>query len=59
MGPFEELYRTLVLFGRLAGMERTQVFALAGFGVHLPRIQTVLTGFQFSDHTSMQAGFVP
>lgn len=33
-----------------AGIERAEIPALAGFGVFLRRIQTILTGFEFSDH---------
>jgi hypothetical protein len=46
----EVLHRTLVLFRCLARSECAQVPALTGSWVDLPRIQAVLTGFEFSDH---------
>jgi hypothetical protein len=46
----EELDRALVLFGLLARGERAQVAALAGPGVDLPRIQSVLARLEFAYH---------
>jgi hypothetical protein len=46
----EELHGALVLLGLFAGGERAQVAALAGPGVHLPRIETVLSRLQLANH---------
>src|SRR5437773_1077742 len=46
----KELHRALVLFGRGARLERSQVPAPAGFGIELARIESVRTGSKFSDH---------
>src|SRR6266850_2617446 len=46
----KELHRALVLLGRGARLERSQVPAPAGFGIDLARIEAVLAGSQLSDH---------
>src|SRR5438876_7794205 len=46
----KELHRALVLLGRGARLERSQVPAPAGFGIELARIEPILTGSEFSDH---------
>jgi hypothetical protein len=48
--PFEILNFSLVLFRRLTRGEGSQISALAGLGVLLSRVQTVITGFEFPDH---------
>jgi hypothetical protein len=50
MRPFEELHRALMLFGRFARAERTQISALTGLGVGFPGVETVVSGFEFPDH---------
>src|SRR5438067_2187059 len=46
----KELHRALVLLGRGARLERSQVPAPPGFGIELARIEPVLTGSELSDH---------
>src|SRR6266446_2590101 len=46
----KELHRALVLLGRGARLERSQVPALAGFGIDLARIEAILAGSELSDH---------
>ena len=59
MRPLEELHRALVFFGCLARAERAQISTLAGLGVGFPGVETVVTGFEFPDHTRKRAGIVP
>jgi hypothetical protein len=47
---FKELNLALMLLCRCAGIERAEISAFPGFGIFLRRVQTVLTGFEFSDH---------
>lgn len=47
---FEVLYRSFVLFRPFPRVEGAEIFSLAGLRIYLPRIEPVLTGFQFSDH---------
>jgi hypothetical protein len=47
---FEELYRAFVFLSFGQRRKRAQVAAFAGFRILLPRIQPVLSGFQFADH---------
>jgi hypothetical protein len=39
--PFEKLHRALMLLGGRFGIECSQVSALSGFRILLPRIKTV------------------
>jgi hypothetical protein len=48
--PLEELYRPFVFSGLGQRRKRPQVPALSCLWVLLPRIQPVLSGFQFADH---------
>src|SRR6185369_4502206 len=50
--PLEILNGPLVLLGRLARRERAEVAPFAGLRIDLARVETVLAGFQFSDHAS-------
>src|SRR6266498_307987 len=47
---FEELYRAFVLFCPFPRVKGAEVFPLAGLRIYLARIETVLTGLQFSNH---------
>jgi hypothetical protein len=47
---FEELYRAFVFLSFGQRRKRAQVAAFASFRILLPRIQPVLSGFQFADH---------
>jgi hypothetical protein len=47
---FEKLNGPLVFLGRAAGFERAEVAPAASFGVNFSRVETILTGLQFSDH---------
>jgi len=48
--PFEVLNGPLMFLGGGATCERSQVAPLAGFGVLLARVQTVLAGLQVTNH---------
>jgi hypothetical protein len=48
--PLEELYRPFVFSGLGQRRKRPQVPALSCLWILLPRIQPVLSGFQFADH---------
>jgi hypothetical protein len=48
----EILDLAFVLFGGLAGIERPQVAALAGFGVFLAGIEAVFAAGKLADHGS-------
>ena len=47
---FEILDRFFVFLGRSFRLEGAEIPSLAGFGIFLPRIQSVLAGLKFSDH---------
>ena len=51
MSPLEELNLSLVLLRRFARSEGSQVSALAGLRIRFPGIKSVLTGFEFANHT--------
>ena len=57
--PFEILHFPLVLLSRRAASKRPQIAALAGLRVCLAGIETVLTGFQFSNHDSLLERVLP
>jgi hypothetical protein len=59
MGPLEELDRPFVLLGSVAGGERPEVSAFAGFGVGFSGIEAILPCFEFPDHVIDGAGIVP
>ena len=42
-----------MLLRSLFGVERAEVAALAGLGILLARIETILAGFEFSDHLNL------
>ena len=46
----EVLNRALMFFGGRASLEGAEVSALARARVFLPRIETILAGFQFTNH---------
>jgi hypothetical protein len=48
--PLEISHVAFVLFGGRAGLERTEIAALAGPRIGLAGIQPVLAGLQLSDH---------
>jgi hypothetical protein len=48
--PLEVLYGAFVFFGGGATLEGAEIAALAGLGVGLARIETILTRGQFADH---------
>lgn len=50
MVVLEKLHRALVRFGRGAGLEGSEVAALAGPGIGLARVQPEFAGGQFADH---------
>jgi hypothetical protein len=52
---FEKLHGTLVSLSSFSAREGAQVAALSSFGILLSRVQTVLAGFQFADHASLDA----
>ena len=47
---FEVLNGPLMLLGRRATLERSEVPPLPGFRIGLSRVEPVLTGFQFANH---------
>jgi hypothetical protein len=47
---FEILHGALVLFSRLARVESPEIPAFACLGIQFPRIQSILTQFQFANH---------
>jgi hypothetical protein len=47
---FEKLNGPLVFLGRAARLERAEVSPAASLGVSFSRVETILTGLQFSDH---------
>src|SRR5437667_2938735 len=47
------LHRFFVPLRRCQCLERAQISSLAGLGVLLPRVQSVSTRFQFSDHKNL------
>jgi len=49
----EILNFAFVLLGGLLSVERAKVAALAGLRIFLPRIKSILSGFQFSDHDEL------
>ena len=50
MGSFEVLDGPFVLFSFFLRAEGTQISRLAGFGIFLPGIQPVFSGFEFANH---------
>src|SRR6201986_498545 len=48
--PLEILHRAFGFFGRPARCEGAEIAALAGFGIHLERIEPVFARLQFTDH---------
>jgi hypothetical protein len=46
----EVLDCTLVLFSFFSSIERPEIFAFAGLGIFLSRVEPVLPRLQFSDH---------
>jgi len=50
MAALEELDSPFVLRGRFPRVKRTQVSAFAGLGIDLSRIESILTGLEFTDH---------
>lgn len=48
--PLKELYCPFMFPGFSQRRKRAQVAALPGFRILFPRIQPVLSGFQFADH---------
>jgi hypothetical protein len=59
MCPFEKLDRAFVLFSPFPRIEGAQVSALPGFGINLPGIQPVFSGFESSNHVLYGAGKAP
>ena len=53
--PLEILNFAFVLLGGFLGVERAKVATLAGLRIFLPRIKSILSGFQFSDHDELLA----
>src|SRR6185437_1732098 len=51
--PLEILHFALVLLGRRARLERSEIAALAGVRIGLARIEPVLASFEFADHRSL------
>src|SRR5579872_4078658 len=50
---FEILDRFFVRLGCPPAGEGPQIAALSGFGIFLPRVQTILAGFEFSNHWNL------
>ena len=48
--PLEKLNGALVFRRRSLGLERAKISAFPRLWIFLPRIQSILTGFQFPDH---------
>jgi hypothetical protein len=46
----EKMYGSLTLLGLGAGLERAEVSASAGLVILLPRVESVSSGREFSDH---------
>lgn len=55
---FEILNGAFVRPSRLTCAERSQISALAGFGIPRSGIEAVFTRFQFSNHTGRESTFV-
>ena len=55
----EVLDRALVSLRGFPGTKGSKVAAAAGFGVLLTRVQAVLAGFQFSDHSTPHVASMP
>ena len=51
--PLEVLDFAFVFFGGATGGESTEVAALAGMGVGFAGVETVFTGFKFTNHRSI------
>ena len=47
---FEELDLPLVFFRLFSRVERAEILAFSRLGIDLARVQSILAGFQFSDH---------
>jgi hypothetical protein len=56
---FEKLYFPLVLFRFVPCFERPEIATTARLGISLSRVEPVLTGFQFSNHSCLVALGVP
>jgi hypothetical protein len=50
----EILHSFFVLLCRASGAEGSEIPALAGLGVFLPRVQAIFTGLQFSNHMNLR-----
>jgi hypothetical protein len=53
MAVLEVLHSALMLFSLFAGGKRSQIAALAGPRVRLPRVQSILARLEFADHDSL------
>jgi len=51
----EVLHCAFMLFSRLPRVEGAEVPPFSRFGISLARVQTVLSGSQFSDHNELLA----
>ena len=49
----EVLYGFLVRLGCPPGREGSQIAALSGLGIFLPRVQTIFAGFEFPNHWNL------
>jgi hypothetical protein len=54
--PLEKLNGALVFRRRSLSLERAEVSAFPRLWIFLPRIQSILTGFQFPDHYVARLG---
>jgi hypothetical protein len=54
----EVLDRALVPLCRWPCLERAEIATLAGLWIPFPRVEPVLAGFQFSDHTKATPVFI-
>ena len=49
-GAFEKLDGSLVLLGGGSTFKRSEISALARFGIFLSRVEPIFSGFQLPDH---------
>jgi len=52
--PLKVLHLPLMFLGRGAGGEGAEIAALAGAGILLPRVKSILAGSEFANHNDLQ-----